>query len=97
MGRMLSAQTQLDTLKQNKEGVEQYTVTFNRLLKQAGFNEDDKGSVGLYRKGLLPGLHEACIQHKPMPTSMKEWQEVAEKEQLIFCEIQHVQTQQGLG
>jgi hypothetical protein len=28
---------------------------------------------------------------------MKEWQEVAAKEQLIFCEIQHVRTQQGLG
>ena len=60
-GRMLSAQTQLDTLKQDNGGVEQYTVTFNCLLKQAGFDEDDKGSVSLYRKGLLPGLHEACI------------------------------------
>jgi hypothetical protein len=97
MGRMLNAQTQLDTLKQDKEGVEWYTVTFNHLLKQAGFNEDNKGSVSLYRKGLLPGLHEACIRHKPMPTSMKEWQEVAAKKQLIFCEIQHVQTQRGLG
>jgi hypothetical protein len=90
--RILNAQTQLDTLQQDKEGVEWYTVTFNRLLKQAGFDEDDKGSVGLYRKGLLPGLHEACIRHKPMPTSMKEWQEVAAKEQLIFREIQHIQT-----
>jgi hypothetical protein len=96
-GRILNAQTQLDSLKQDKEGVERYTVTFNCLLKQAGFDEDDKGSVGLYRKGLLPGLHEACIRHKPMPTSMKEWQEVAAKEQLIFREIQHVRTQRGLG
>jgi hypothetical protein len=93
----LNTQTQLDTLKQDKEGVKWYTVTFNHLLKQAGFDEDDKGSVSLYRKGLLPGLHEACIRHKPMPTSMKEWQEVAAKEQLIFCNIQHVQTQRGLG
>jgi hypothetical protein len=61
IGRMLNTQTQLDTLKQDKEGVERYTVTFNCLLKQAGFDEDDKGSVSLYRKGLLPGLHEACI------------------------------------
>jgi hypothetical protein len=94
--RMLNAQTKLDTLQQDKEGVKQYTVTFNRLLKQAGFNEDDKGSVGLYRKGLLSGLHKACIRHKPMPTTMKEWQEVAAKEQLIFREIQHMQTQWGL-
>jgi hypothetical protein len=28
---------------------------------------------------------------------MKEWQEVANKEQLIFCEIQHIQTQQRPG
>jgi hypothetical protein len=40
--RMLNTQTQLDTLKQDKEGVKQYTVTFNCLLKQAGFNEDNK-------------------------------------------------------
>jgi hypothetical protein len=32
-----------------------------------------------------------------MPTSMKEWQEVAAKEQLIFHEIQHIRTQRGLG
>jgi hypothetical protein len=83
-------------LQQDKEGVEQYTVTFNRLLKQAGFDEDNKGSVGLYRKGLLSGLHEACIRHKPMPMTMKEWQEVAAKEQLIFREIQHIRTQRGL-
>jgi hypothetical protein len=60
-GKMLNTQTKLDTLRQDKEGVEQYTVTFNCLLKQAGFNKDDKGSVNLYRKGLLPGLHKACI------------------------------------
>jgi hypothetical protein len=97
MGKMLNAQTKLDTLRQDKEGVERYMVTFNCLLKQAGFDEDDKGSVNLYRKGLLPGLHKACIQHKPMPMSMKEWQEVANKEQLIFHKIQHIQTQQGTG
>jgi hypothetical protein len=60
-GKMLNTQTQLVTLRQDKEGVKQYTVTFNCLLKQAGSDKDDKGSVGLYRKGLLPGLHEACI------------------------------------
>jgi hypothetical protein len=32
-----------------------------------------------------------------MPTSMKEWQEVANKEQLVFREIQHIRTQRQLG
>jgi Retrotransposon gag protein len=59
--KRLNAQTQLDKLLQDGEGVEQYIVKFNRLLKQAGFDEDDKGSVNLFRKGLLPPLHEACI------------------------------------
>jgi hypothetical protein len=89
---MLDAQTQLDRLQQDKEGVEWYTVKFNCLLKQAGFDKDDKGSINLYRKGLLPGLHKACIWYKPMPTSMKEWQEVTNKEQLVFHEIQHIRT-----
>jgi hypothetical protein len=93
MGKMLDAQTQLDRLQQDKEGVERYTVKFNRLLKQAGFDEDDKGSVNLYRKGLLPGLHEACLRYKPAPSSMKEWQDVANKEQLVFRKIQHIRTQ----
>jgi Retrotransposon gag protein len=59
--KRLNAQTQLDKLLQDGEGVEQYIVKFNRLLKQAGFDEDDKGLVNLFKKGLLPPLLESCI------------------------------------
>jgi Retrotransposon gag protein len=61
LSKRLNAQTQLDKLLQDGEGVEQYIVKFNRLLKQAGFDEDDKGSVNLFKKGLLPPLLESCI------------------------------------
>jgi Retrotransposon gag protein len=37
--KMLNAQTQLDKLLQDKEGVEQYIVKFNRLLKQQGISQ----------------------------------------------------------
>jgi Retrotransposon gag protein len=46
--KILNMQTQLDKLLQDKEGVERYIVKFNRLLKQAGFDEDNKGSVNLF-------------------------------------------------
>jgi Retrotransposon gag protein/Zinc knuckle len=95
--KRLNAQTQLDKLLQDGEGVEQYIVKFNRLLKQAGFDEDDKGSVNLFQKGLLPPLLESCIRSQPQPISMKQWQDTAKKEHQIFREIQHAQYPQKLG
>jgi Retrotransposon gag protein/Zinc knuckle len=95
--KRLNAQTQLDKLLQDREGVEQYIVKFNRLLKQAGFDEDDKGSVNLFKKGLLPPLLESCIRSQPQPVSMKEWQDTAKKEHQIFREIQHARYQRKLG
>jgi Retrotransposon gag protein len=82
--KRLNAQTQLDKLLQDREGVEQYIVKFNHLLKQAGFDEDDKGSVNLFRKGLLPPLLESCIRSQPQPISMQQWQDTAKKEHQIF-------------
>jgi Retrotransposon gag protein len=82
--KVLNTQTQLNKLKQDNEGVDQYIVKFNCLLKQAGFDKDNKGSVNLFRKGLIPRLHKACIQSKPPLTTMKEWQDTAKSEQLIF-------------
>jgi Retrotransposon gag protein/Zinc knuckle len=95
--KILNAQTQLNKLLQDGEGVERYIVKFNRLLKQAGFDEDDKGSVNLFRKGLLPPLHESCIRSQPQPISMQQWQDTAKKEHQIFREIQHVRFQRKLG
>jgi Retrotransposon gag protein len=95
--KMLNAQTQLDTLQQDKEGVDRYIVKFNCLLKQAGFDKDDKGSVNLFREGLIPALHKSCIQSKPPPTSMTEWQNIAKSEHQIYREIQHIRFQCRLG
>jgi Retrotransposon gag protein/Zinc knuckle len=95
--KILNAQTQLDKLLQDGEGVERYIVKFNRLLKQAGFDKDDKGLVNLFRKGLLPPLHESCIWSQPQPISMQQWQDTTKKEHQIFQEIQHVRFQRKLG
>jgi Retrotransposon gag protein/Zinc knuckle len=95
--KMLNAQTQLDKLQQYREGVERYIVKFNRLLKQAGFDKDNKGSVNLFRKGLILALHESCIRSQPQPVSMAQWQETTKKEHQIFWEIQHIQFQCRLG
>jgi Retrotransposon gag protein len=91
--KILNAQTQLHKLLQDKEGVERYIVKFNCLLKQAGFDKDNKGSVNLFWKGLIPTLHESCIWSQPQPVSMQQWQDTAKKEHQIFREIQHVQFQ----
>jgi hypothetical protein len=84
MSKMLNAQTQLDKLQQDKEGVEQYIVKFNCLLKQAGFDKDNKGSVNLFQKGLIPALHKSCIRSQPQPISMVQWQDTAKKKHQIF-------------
>jgi Retrotransposon gag protein len=91
--KILNAQTQLNSLQQDKEGVNRYIIKFNCLLKQAGFDEDDKGSVNLFRKGLIPALHESCIRSKPPPTTMKEWQDTAKSKHQIYREIQHIRFQ----
>jgi Retrotransposon gag protein/Zinc knuckle len=95
--KILNTQTQLNKLQQDREGVEQYIVKFNCLLKQAGFNKDDKGSVNLFRKGLIPALHKSCIRSQLQPVSMAQWQDTAKKEHQIFWEIQHIRFQHGIG
>jgi Retrotransposon gag protein/Zinc knuckle len=95
--KVLNAQTQLNKLQQDREGIKQYIVKFNHLLKQAKFDKDDKGLVNLFRKGLIPTLHESCIRSQPQPVSMQQWQDTAKKEHQIFQEIQHIRFQQGLG
>jgi Retrotransposon gag protein len=78
--KILNTQTQLNKLLQDKEGIEQYIVKLNCLLKQVGFDEDDKGSVNLFRKGLIPALHKSCIRSQPQPISMQQWQDTTKKE-----------------
>jgi hypothetical protein len=47
-----TAYTELERLRMVDDNLDQYIATFNRVLKQAGFQASDQGSVDRFKKGL---------------------------------------------
>jgi hypothetical protein len=84
-----SALAELEALKMQRNELDKYIATFNRLVEEAGFNKRDKGMIEMFKRGLNVGLKVSCIKRKPKPTTMDEWQEAAVEEQGDFLEVQH--------
>jgi Retrotransposon gag protein len=83
-GSQQTAYTQLEKLSMGMDNLDQYISTFNRLLKQAGFQARDLGSVERFKKGLQKRLQITCLKQKPEPITMAEWQKAAKEENLIY-------------
>jgi Zinc knuckle len=74
--------------------LDEYTITFNDLLEEAGFEPDAQGTIIQYRAGLKEALHMTIMsQQFPRPQTLAEWQEAARThtaawtEQKLFKEL----------
>jgi hypothetical protein len=89
-GSQQTAYTQLEKCSMVGDNLDLYISTFNRLLKQAGFQASDLGSVKRFKKGLPKQLRVACLKRRPEPITMIEWQQTAKEENLVHLKIQQL-------
>jgi Retrotransposon gag protein len=79
---------QLTNLKMNGDELEGYIAAFERLMREAGWDRDAKGSINLFRNGLCKTLHRAILKNAhARPTTATEWQTAARHEKAIEAEI----------
>ena len=85
-----TAYTELELLKMVDNNLDLYIAMFNRLLKQASFQETDQRFIDRFKKGLKHQLQVACLRKDSEPVTMEEWQTTARKENLIYLKIQQL-------
>ena len=90
IGHKQKAYAELEGLKMTNDNLEQYISTFNRLLKQAGFQATDLGSVEQFKKGLKQRPQIACLKRATEPVTMEELQKAAKEENLVYLKIQQL-------
>jgi hypothetical protein len=58
--------------------IDSYIVTFTKLMKMAGYKENEHGALSLFKKGLPDSLNIQIINNNdPVPDTLKGWQESA--------------------
>jgi hypothetical protein len=82
-----TAYAELEKLRMVNDNLDQYIATFNRVLKQAGFQASDQGLVDWFKKGLKQRLQIACLKRNPEPETMDKWQQTAREENLVYLKI----------
>jgi hypothetical protein len=81
IGESVKAENDLKSLKMTSGDINSYIATFMKLLKMAGYQETEHGSLELFKKGLPTGLNIWIINNSisPPPT-LKGWIEAAQTE-----------------
>jgi hypothetical protein len=53
----VKAKNDLKALKMTSGDIDSYIATFTKLIKMAGYKEDEHGTLSLFKKGLPDGLN----------------------------------------
>jgi len=87
LGEKLSADTTLQNLRMEKGDIDTYIATFNKLLAQAGYKDDELGALNMFKKGLPGPLNVRIINNtSTAPRNLKDWQKAAREQQLKYLE-----------
>jgi hypothetical protein len=87
LGEKLSADATLQNLKMEKGDINTYIASFNKLLTQAGYKDDELGALNMFKKGLPGPLNVHIINNtSTTPQNLKDWQKAAREQQLKYLE-----------
>jgi hypothetical protein len=87
IAKSIKAENDLKSLKMTSGNIDSYTATFMKLLRMAGYQETEHGSLELFKKGLPGGLNIWIINNSISPPStLKGWIEAACTEQLKYLQ-----------
>jgi len=83
----VKAENNLKALKMTGGDIDSYITTFTKLIKMAGYKENEHGALFLFKKGLPNGLNIRIINNNdPVPNTLKGWQESAHQQQLKYLQ-----------
>ncbi len=75
---------QLINLKMQPGQLDKYILTFERLAGIARWDKDAPGTIEFFKKGLPPGLYQACLMRETIPQNMADWQKTTRTETQHF-------------
>ena len=83
----VKAENDLKSLRMTSGDINSYIATFMKLLKMAGYQETEHGSLELFKKGLPGGLNIRIINNSASPPStLRGWIEAVHTEQLKYLQ-----------
>jgi hypothetical protein len=94
----IKAENNLKNLKMMNSDIDSYIATFTKLLKMAGYDETEHGSLSLFKKGLPNGLNVRIINNsRQPPQDLRGWIEAARQEQLKYLQTQEFTNKKKLS
>ena len=86
--KVQSAHQELLNLKMKPGDLDSYIFSFEHLCTCAGWGVDDAGTIMLFKKGLINGLHRAVLEKTtPHPDTLCGWFEAVCKQYKLWAEI----------
>jgi hypothetical protein len=72
----VKAKNDLKAIKMTGGDIDSYITTFTKLMKMAGYKENEHEALTLFKKELPNGLNVQIINNNdPVPDTLKRWQE----------------------
>jgi len=94
----IKVENDLKNLRMQGSDIDTYIATFTKLLKMAGYDEMEHGSLSLFKKGLPNGLNIRIINNsRQPPQDLRGWIEAAHQEQLKYLQTQEFSNKKKLS
>ena len=82
-----------------KDGdIDTYITTFKKLLKEAGYTENEQGTLKMFKTGLPGGLNIHIINNSlTLPDTLEGWIEATHQQQLKYLQTKEYLQKGGLS
>ena len=78
----------LDALRMTGTNLEDYNAQFSHLLGLTGWEEDTKGTIEKYKRGLKEQLRHNILMHdNPMTNYLEDWKNAARQRHRCYMEM----------
>ncbi len=93
----VKAENELQTLCMKDGDINTYIATFKKLLKEAGYTENEQGTLKMFKMGLPGRLNIHIINNSlTLPDTLKGWIEAACQQQLKYLWTKEYSQKEGL-
>src|SRR6266851_10286644 len=94
----VKAERELQMLCMKDGDIDTYITTFKKLLKAAGYTENEQGALKMFKAGLLGGLNICIInQSLTLPDTLEGWIKSARQQQLKYLQSKEFSQKGGLS
>ena len=91
IGEAVNAEAKLQTLRMQGSDIDSYIAAFKTLMDQAGYADNERGTLNLFKKGLPMGLNIRIVNNTtPVPANLDDWIAAAREQQLKWIQVQEL-------